>query len=72
MVVLVALDEAEHQVLDAKGPTLHSTAMVPTQCLLILDRAEEGNVACFIKLIHGVIQRRLGSLLVYSLTLGAP
>ena len=27
--VLVALDEAKHQVIDVEGPTLHSTAVVP-------------------------------------------
>ena len=46
--VRVALDEAEHQVPDVEGLTLHSMAMVPAQFLLILGRAEEGNVTCFI------------------------
>ena len=32
--------------------------------MLVLGRAEEGNVACFIKLIHGILEGRLGSLLV--------
>ena len=53
MAVLVALDEAEHQVPDVKGLTPHSMAVVPTQCLLVLGRAEEGNVMCFIELING-------------------
>ena len=48
MVILVALDEAKHQVSDIEGPTAHSTAMVPAQRLLVLGQAEEGNVACFI------------------------
>ena len=48
MVVLVALNEAEHQVPDVEGPTLHLTAMVPVQRLLVLGRAEEGDVAHFI------------------------
>ena len=34
--VLVALDEAEHQVLDVEGPTPHSMAVVLAQCLLVL------------------------------------
>ena len=34
--VLVALDEAEHQVPNVEGPTPHSTVVVPTQCLLVL------------------------------------
>ena len=46
--VLVALDEAEHQVPDVEGPTPHSMAVVPAQCLLVLGRVEEGNVARFI------------------------
>ena len=46
--VLVALDEAEHQVPDVEGPTPHSTAMVPAQRLLVLGRAEEGNIIRFI------------------------
>ena len=46
--VLVALDEAEHQVLDVEGPTPYSTAVIPTQRLLLLGRAEEGDVVCFI------------------------
>ena len=48
MAVLVTLDEAEQQVPDVEGLTSHSTAVVPSQCLLVLSRAEEGNVACFI------------------------
>ena len=48
MVVLVALDEVEHQVPDVEGPTPHSSAVVPAQCLLVLGRAEEGDVARFI------------------------
>ena len=48
MEVLVALDKAEHQVPDVEGPTPHLMAMVPTQRLLVLGRAEEGNIARFI------------------------
>ena len=48
VVDLVALDEAEQQVPNVVSPTLHSTAMVPAQRLLVLGRAEEGDVACFI------------------------
>ena len=48
MAVLVALDEAEYQVPVIEGPTAHSTAVVPAQRLLVLGRAEEGDVACFI------------------------
>ena len=48
MVVLVALDKVEHQVPDVEGLTLYSTAVVPAQRLLVLGRAEEGNVARFI------------------------
>ena len=46
--VLVALGEVEHLVLDVEGLTPHSTAMVPAQCLLVLGRAKEGDIACFI------------------------
>ena len=48
MAVLVALDEAEHQVPNIEGLTLHSMAVVSAQCLLVLGRAEEGDIACFI------------------------
>ena len=48
MAVLVALDEAKHQVPDVEGLTPHSTAVVPEQRLLVFGRAEEGDVACFI------------------------
>jgi hypothetical protein len=48
VVVLVALDEEEHQVSDIEGPTSHSMAVVPMQCLLVLGQAEEGDVAHFI------------------------
>ena len=36
VVVLVALDEAKHQVPEVEGPTPHSMAMVPAQHLLVL------------------------------------
>ena len=48
MAVLVALDEVEHQVPDVERPTPHSTVVVPVQRLLVLGRAEEGNITCFI------------------------
>ena len=64
MAVLVALNEVEHQVPNVEGLSTHSTAVVPVQCLLVLCRAEEGNIVCFIKLIHGVLEGHLGSLLV--------
>ena len=35
--------------------------------MLVLGREEEGNVACFIKLIHGVLEEHLGSLLIVRL-----
>ena len=48
MAVLVDLDEVEHQVPDVEGLTPHSMAAVPVQRLLVLGRAEEGNIPCFI------------------------
>ena len=44
MVVLVALYEVEDQVPDVEGSTPHSSAVVPSQCLLVLGQAEEGDV----------------------------
>ena len=64
MVVLVALDEAEHQVPNVEGSTPYSTAMVMAQSLLVLGQAEEGNIACFIQLVHGILEGYLGSLFV--------
>ena len=48
MAVLVALHEMEDKVPDIEGSVPHSSAVVPSQRLLVLGRAEEGNVACFI------------------------
>ena len=48
MAVLVALDEAEHQVPDVEGLTPYSTVVVSAQRLLVLGRAKEGNVVRFI------------------------
>ena len=48
MAVLVALDEAEYQVPDIEGSTPHLMVVVPAQRLLVLGRAEEGNIAHFI------------------------
>ena len=46
--VPVALDEVEYLVPDVECSTLHSMVVVPAQHLLVLGRAEKGNVACFI------------------------
>ena len=46
--VLVALDKAEHQVPNVEGLTPYSMAVVLAQRLLVLGRAEEGNVTRFI------------------------
>ena len=48
MAVVLALDKAEQQVPDVDGLTSHSTAMVLVQRLLVLGRAEEGDIARFI------------------------
>ena len=39
-------------------------AVVPAQRLLVLGQVEEGNIACFIVLIHGILEGHLSSLLV--------
>ena len=64
MVVLAALDEAEDQFSNVEGLTPHSTVVVPSQCLLVLGQAEEGNIACFVQLVHGILEGCLGSLFV--------
>ena len=64
MVVLVALHEAKDQVLDVEGSVPHSSAVVLSQLLLVLGRAEEGDVTCFVQLVHGVLVGCLGSLFV--------
>ena len=46
--VLVALYEAENKVPDIEGSVPHPLAVVPSQRLLILGQAEEGNIARFI------------------------
>ena len=64
MAILVALDEADDQVADVEGMTLHSSAMVPSQRLLVFGRAEEGDVTCFVQLVYGVLMGCLSSLFV--------
>ena len=46
--VLIALHVAENQVLDVEGSVPHTSAMVPSQRLLVLGRTEEGDVAGFV------------------------
>ena len=46
--VLVALHEAKNQVPDVEGLVPHPSVVVPSQRLLVLGRAEEGDVTCFI------------------------
>ena len=48
MAVLVALYEAENKVPDVEGSVPHPSAVVPSQCLLVLSRTEEGDVVGFI------------------------
>ena len=48
VVVLVALHEAENQVPDAEGSVPHPSAVVPSQCLLVLGRTKDGDVAGFV------------------------
>ena len=48
MTVLVALHEAENQVPDIEGSVPHPSAMVPSQCLLVLGLAEEGDIVGFV------------------------
>jgi len=62
--VLIALDDMEYQVPNVEGLIPHSTAVVPAQRLLVLGQAEEGNIMCFIKLVHGMLEGRLGSLFI--------
>ena len=64
MGILVALDEAEYQVSNVEGLTPHPTAVVPAQRLLVLGRAEEGDVMCFIWLVHVILEGCLDSLFV--------
>ena len=64
MTVFVVLDKAKYQVSDVEGPTPHPTAVVPAQHLLVLGRVKEGNITCFIELIHGILEGCLSSLLV--------
>ena len=48
MVVLVALHEIENQVPDIEGSVPHPLVVVPSQRLLVLGRAEEGDVVSFV------------------------
>ena len=67
MVVLIALYEVEDQVPDVEGSTPHSSTMVPSQRLLVLGRAEEGDVTRFVQLVLGVLMGCPGSLFVIRL-----
>ena len=64
MAVLVALHEAENKVPDVEGSVPHPSAVVSSQRLLVLGRMEEGDVAGFIQLVHGILVGCLGSLSV--------
>ena len=64
MAVLIALHEAENQVPDVEGSVPHPSAVVPTQRLLVLGRAEEGDIMSFVQLVHGILMGWLGSLFV--------
>ena len=46
--VLVALHEVEDEVPDVEGSVPYSSAVVPSQCLLVLSQTEEGDVEGFI------------------------
>ena len=46
--VLVALHKAEDEVSNVEGSTPHPSAVVPSQCLLVLGRAEEGDITSFV------------------------
>jgi len=46
--VLVALHEAEDKVPDVEGSIPHPSVVVPSQCLLVLGRTEEGDVMGFV------------------------
>ena len=48
MVVLVALHKEEDEVPDIEGSTPHPSVVVPSQRLLVLGRAEEGDIMCFV------------------------
>ena len=48
MAVLVALHKAEDKVPDVEGSVPHPSVVVPSQHLLVLGRAEEGDVAGFV------------------------
>jgi hypothetical protein len=58
--VLVALDDAEHQVSNVEGVTPNPTAMVPAQGLLVLGGVEESDIAGFIELVQGILEELLG------------
>ena len=64
MTVLIALHEAKNQVPDVEGLVPHPSVVVPSQRLLVLGRAEEGDVASFVQLVHGVFVGCLSSLFV--------
>ena len=64
MAVLVALHEVEDQVPDVEGSALHSSVVVPSQGLLVSSQAEEGDVARFVQLVHGILMGCLGSLFI--------
>jgi len=72
VVVLVALDEAEHQVSNVEGLTSHSMAMVPAQCLLVLGRVEEGDIAASSSWSMASSRDASTPCSSYALTLGAP
>jgi hypothetical protein len=62
--VVVAMHAPQHQISYGKGPSLHMTVMVPAQRLLVLGRPQECHVACFVELVHCILEDSIRPLLI--------
>ena len=64
MAIFVAMYEVKDKVPNVEGSVPHPSTVVPSQRLLVLGRAEEGDVTRFVQLVLGVLMGCLGSLFV--------
>ena len=53
---LCRLDASEDEVADLECPLPDVSTVIPAQHLLVFCQSEEGDIACFVDLIHGVFE----------------
>lgn len=64
MSVLRDLNPTQNQISCLEAPMLHLSTVISPQRLLVFSRMEEGDVLCFVDLIHSILKRHFVALLV--------